>query len=216
MINAIFRPVAKWPGTPTNPSDRRVSPFSATYTDTMIMLERELQRLGASNIVIECQVDRSQIRNDGWMKGNRGVVFGPAVILSFKDSENGQFRYPCDTFTHWKANLRAIALSLEALRKIDRYGVTRRGEQYQGFKQLPAANAAEQMSPEEAARWMMEHSPGTDMQLLLTDRAYFDAMLKLASKRLHPDTGGNHENFIKLQEVGGIIDKILAAKAAGG
>lgn len=42
----------------------------------------------------------------------------------------GHLSYPCDTFTTLQDNLRVIALALEALRMVDRYGVTRRGEQY--------------------------------------------------------------------------------------
>ena len=49
--------------------------------------------------------------------------------------------YPCDKYSNWQANLRAIALSLEALRAEDRYGVTRRAEQYKGWAKLLPPNA---------------------------------------------------------------------------
>src|SRR5690606_24676973 len=64
----------------------------------------------------------------------------PGVILSF-DSKVGHLSYPCDTFTSWQDNLRAVALALEALRKLDRYGVTKRGEQYRGFLAIEATAA---------------------------------------------------------------------------
>jgi len=46
--------------------------------------------------------------------------------------------------------VRAIALALEALRKVDRYGV-RSGSQYAGFKALPPGDFAAAMTPELAA-----------------------------------------------------------------
>jgi hypothetical protein len=37
-------------------------------------------------------------------------------------------------------NSRSIGLELEALRAIDRYGITKQGEQYVGFKALPSGS----------------------------------------------------------------------------
>ena len=72
----------------------------------------------------------------------------PRVVVSF-DSCHGPLRYQCDRFTTtragtkaWHANVRAIALGLEALRKVDRYGIAGSGEQYRGWTALPAAFAA--------------------------------------------------------------------------
>ena len=50
------------------------------------------------------------------------------------ESKHGPLKYATDVFDHWHANLRAIALGLEALRKVERYGITQRGEQYTGFR----------------------------------------------------------------------------------
>lgn len=65
-----------------------------------------------------------------------------------QQSQYTELRLPCDTFSYWKDNVRAVALALEALRKIDRYGV-RTGSQYAGFKALPADDV--EMTPELAA-----------------------------------------------------------------
>jgi hypothetical protein len=48
--------------------------------------------------------------------------------------------YRRDPMESWQHNVYAIAKSLEALRLVDRYGVTRRGEQYTGWKALPAGS----------------------------------------------------------------------------
>lgn len=39
----------------------------------------------------------------------------PGVVLAI-DSQHGPLSYPCDKFTLWRDNLRAIVLGLEALR----------------------------------------------------------------------------------------------------
>lgn len=47
--------------------------------------------------------------------------------------------YATDACQFWQHNVRSIALGLEALRAVDRFGISRRGEQYAGFRAaLPA------------------------------------------------------------------------------
>lgn len=48
-----------------------------------------------------------------------------------------QMRFRCSTFYPWQANVRAIALGMEALRKVERYAITEADQQYSGFMQLP-------------------------------------------------------------------------------
>lgn len=42
--------------------------------------------------------------------------------------------YGTDCCVFWEHNVRSIALGLQALRAVDRYGISRRGEQYAGFR----------------------------------------------------------------------------------
>src|SRR5947208_1880483 len=79
-------------------------------------------------------VTESDIRLDGRPRA-RAVASHPGVVLAF-DSRHGPLKYAVDTFDRWQDNLRAIALGLEHLRAVDRYGVTRRGEQYTGWRQI--------------------------------------------------------------------------------
>lgn len=213
MLNAIFRPLDKWPGEMRAAYERRSSPFKAPYTHTLDLLEFELSKLNAAAVVIQAQVERSQIRNDGWVRSDASVK-GPAVILSFKTSD-GEFVYPCDTFTDWRDNIRAIALSLEALRKIDRYGVTRRGEQYQGFKALPPPAAeVPKMKPEEAAAFLASKVEGVSAEALTVNQHLFQALLKMCRQQLHPDQGGSHEEFVRLQEAAAVLTEHFHSRAA--
>lgn len=216
MLNAIFRTLEKWPGEPTGDAWRRNSPFKSPYAKTLDLLEYELNQLAAYNVVVQVQMDRSQIRNDGWPRSDARVN-GPGVILSFRGSDANDYVYPCDTFLDWRDNLRAIALALEALRKIDRYGVTRRGEQYQGFRALPPGGDEQQrtkMTADQAAAWIAEKIPGVSAEGLLGSRRLFEAVFKLGQQQMHPDAGGAHEDFVMLQEAGAVLKERFSAKGA--
>lgn len=149
MIQAEFRPLdlADWPGTPTY--GRKSAPFRTTWPRTLDLLEAELRHLGATNIVIRAAFESRDIRNDGWPRADARKPSFPGVIISF-ESKVGPLQYATDVYGDanwrdlpgWQANVRAVALSLEALRAVDRHGVTGRGEQYVGFGALPAASMA--------------------------------------------------------------------------
>jgi hypothetical protein len=68
----------------------------------------------------------------------------PGVRIAF-ESKYGPLTYATDEFVTRPARLAdqrpRIALALQALRAVDRYGVTKRGEQYTGWKALPAGKA---------------------------------------------------------------------------
>lgn len=54
--------------------------------------------------------------------------------------EHGRAVFATDQYEKWEHNVRAIALTLEALRAVDRYGATQ-GRQYAGFMQQLTAGA---------------------------------------------------------------------------
>jgi len=123
MLNAIFRRLAEWPGKQT-PLD---------------LLERELDHLGARDVVIQIAVDRRDIRNDGWPKASCRPA-QPGVVLTFTRGGT-PLQFACDTFTGWESKLRAIGLTLEALRAVDRYGRAQSGEQYRATRSSRPARA---------------------------------------------------------------------------
>lgn len=144
----------------------------------MNLLERELDQLGAENGVIELAVRESDIRLDGWPYAHARPEH-PGVIVSF-DSKHGPLRYGTDAFPDWQENVRAIALGLEALRKVDRYGIGKRGEQYAGWKQLESGS---QRLVERGVELI--EAAGGERQAL---------------KRHHPDAeGGSAEDFRAVQ-----------------
>lgn len=153
--------------------------FSSYWTNTLSLLEAELDKLGANDVVIQIAVSESDIRIDGWPRANAQPSH-PGVIVSF-DSRHGPLRYLTDSFLDWKANVRAIALGLQALRAVDRYGITLRGEQYSGWKQLTGSR----VGPKSRA----------EAETLIAK--YGD--LKTALFQSHPDHGGSTEEFAAVQ-----------------
>lgn len=140
MISARFVTIHHWPGTPTAAAKQKRAPFRSTYPKTLDLLERELAHLKARDILIQAFFSHEDIRNDGWPKGGRAPRW-PGIIVTFlSGSSTSSLSFPCDTYSSWEDNLRAIALALSALRAIRRYGVGRTTEQYRGFAQLPAAS----------------------------------------------------------------------------
>jgi hypothetical protein len=203
MIDCRFKPISAWPSKPTPGYARAYSRFKAGWSQTLDLLERELNHLKAKEIEIEGFFDRSQIRNDGWPKSSARPS-QPGVILSFT-TKQGRMVMPCDRFTDWEANLRAIALSLEHLRHVDRYGVTtEEQEQYTGWLRLPAAGATDEAA--ECAKILIQNaSVAFTASQVLGSQSVFDSVWREAVRRTHPDTnngrdGSDFRNVINARE----------------
>jgi hypothetical protein len=198
-LQATFRPLAAWPGKAT--VSRKRAPFRIGYAERLNLLEHELTKLSAKDIIIQAQFEPKDIRNDGWPRSSARPK-GPAIIVSFKGTK-GPLAFPCDRYDSWEDNLYAIALSLEALRAVDRHGVTQNAEQYRGWTQLPApaAHNGTFTDAKQAAAWLALISGCSQTPALLV--AVEDARAaayRMAAKKLHPDVaGGNTEQFQKLQ-----------------
>jgi hypothetical protein len=162
----------------------RSSPFGSTLTKTLETLERELRMLGATKIVVELDVREQDIRLDGYPRAN-AKLGNPAVAISF-ESKHGPLRYATGEYRTWQDNLRAIALSMESLRAVDRYGVSKRGEQYRGWRAIAAGSqSVEDAIPDaEAARAFLAEK--------------YDGDLRRALFASHPDHGGSSEDFHKV------------------
>lgn len=191
-------PIGAWPGTLT--LRRKRSDFASPLSSTMEVLRRELRQLAAKNARLQIAIDAGAFRLDGKPRATAKPEH-PGVILTL-DSKHGPLSYPCDTFTTWQDNLRAIALALEALRKVDRYGVTKSGEQYRGFRAIEATAAlAGFANTDEALAFL-----GTFSQLGLAEmKAIPNAparALRRAQRAAHPDTGGDVTTFRRVTLAG--------------
>lgn len=189
------------------------SGFTAPWRDTVELLARELRHLDAAQIVVEIEgLGAADLRIDGIPRAN--AKLGAAVRISF-NSAYGPLRYATGRFkpaywrhaslAAWQQNLRAIALALEALRKVDRYGVSKRGEQYTGWKALPAStDPADAIQGEHVARRIILSAAGVAEED--HDAAYdMVALARLAVKAVHPDRGGDETEFRRVQRAREIL-----------
>jgi hypothetical protein len=195
-----FRPLPIWPYPETKP--RSGSPFSASYSRTLELLESELAALHAKNVIIGAGFTEHDIRNDGLPRADARRPSHPGVELSF-DSRVGRLVYATDAFDAswygkqgWQENLRAIALGLEALRKLERYGISKRGQQYAGWKALPSAGGITIADAGEARTLLRTYAGPGDYGY---GKAGLEKMYRAAVKRTHPDTGGTEDAFKHVQ-----------------
>lgn len=125
---------AGWPRTPGHL--RAHSPFKAQTTDRAFRdLVDELGRLGARNIIISSNL---KLRQDGmpYSQQPRNDDEGIAVYFTRKGVE---MVLACDKFAKREANLRAITLTIGAIRGIERWGSSDMMERaFTGFAALPA------------------------------------------------------------------------------
>jgi len=191
MIDCRFKPISAWPLKPTPGYMRLHSRFKAGWQATLDLLERELNHLNAKDINIEGFFSSNEIRNDGWPKSSARPT-QPGVILSFA-VKRGRMVMPCDKYTDWEANLRAIALTLEHLRAVERYGVTtEQQEQYTGWLRLPAAGASDEAA--ECAKILIKHAcVGYTTSQVLASQSVFDSVWREAVRRTHPDTNASRD-----------------------
>jgi hypothetical protein len=232
VIDMQVRPVEAWPGGKRTPaSERRTSPFNQRIEDydersgrvtartrkvpvaqTLAELRFELGQIDCRRAVIEAGFRAWDIGANGWPLARARTPEDPGVVLRVLESRYGELTYPCDTFTTWEANIRAITLALEALRKVDRYGVTKRGEQYAGWKRL-AARGTNTLTAEAAAAIIVARGNG---QLdnreakavavrALSDLTEARGLYRQAQRATHPDAGGSTEAFQDVERAGTVL-----------
>lgn len=194
---------ATWP--PDGRTRYKSCVFSAGYDQTLRELSSELQRIGVKEAVIEADFIDRRLRVDGQLRHDARMRT-PRLRLSFTHPATGPLQYPCDTFENWQDNLRAICKTLEAQRAMDRYGATRRNQQYAGWKMLPGRimelggiTPEAPMPLAEAVQLIIKFAGLTDdtqqrERIARTYGVYRDAY-RAAVRRVHPDVGGNAEDF---------------------
>lgn len=196
-----------WPYPET--SGRRYNPFRAPFATTLTQLESELVHLQVRGAVaVRVVADEADVRRDGMLRA-KARTRHPGVALSFTSASLGALTYPCDGFVSrgysdtadWQVNLRAITLGLQHLRALDRYGIAARGEQYAGWRAIEAHAPAWFGSTDEAIHWLAEYTG------LSRHHVEPKAMLRSASLRAHPDTGGDRGDWERVDAARQLLQK---------
>jgi hypothetical protein len=186
MATWQVEPLGNW-GRPVTKGRSAARRFSASWSDTMELLTSEIEKLGVKGtIAVRIDVQRGDIRLDGMLRTRASVGF-PGVVVSF-ESRYGPLSYATDEYDSWQANVRAIALSLQALRAVDRYGVSKSGEQYAGWRAIESGKAAPVFaSADAAARWLQQMFEPLGHPMTTKE------LLRAAAKKCHPDRhDGDH------------------------
>lgn len=231
MARLIYRPLREWSDELTDDNDRSsTSRFKSKQgvvplRKTEQLLRREADMLDASDVIIEVDLPERAFYSDGTgVKGNARQPDFPGVIVRLIGTRFGDLRYSCDEFTQrwqgempgWAANLRAIALGLDALRQVERYGIARRGEQYVGWGELPpgtpmSAGGAQrpQMTLDRAAAVLAGATDGlVTAPNVLSDPDDARLAYRMAAKRWHPDAyGGSADTWAQVDEAWQLIEK---------
>lgn len=173
--------------------ERKRSQFDATWTRTLQQLEKEIDHLGGRDVVIEVDVRERDIRVDGMLRAAARAE-SPAVVVAFDTRNHGPMLYRCDRYLSswsnrpgWQENIRAIALTLESLRAVDRYGATETGEQYAGFRALPGATTTPpSLTREGAIAFLIAVIPDGEARRseLVPD---LPRLFRIARREAHPD-----------------------------
>lgn len=230
MTDIIARPLSDFPSPETPAYQRQPAKFLRTgssaggdwsrsarripITRTLGELDKELQHIGVRRAVLELDISERDCRQDGGIRADARPK-SPRVVLSFEHPQQGPTRIPADRFDHWADNVRAIRLALEALRAVDRYGITRRAEQYRGWQALPATSSAT-LNAMAAAKILIAYDPLHASTDAIESTGAADRMLKnlpsareslrRAAKATHPDTpGGETEHFQAVQAARGVL-----------
>lgn len=239
-MKLTYRPIERWPTARGKP---RAHQFRASWDDTLRLLFDELEQIGAKDPVLQVDAEEKDFRvTDGHLRAGARLK-SDAVILTFEHPDHGPLSYPCDTYATtarwqpgreqsdgsrsgggyrdapgWQANVRAIALTLQALRAVERYGAAQLGQQYTGWKQLgagrPMLSESESMDENQAARFLADMAvvevagqtfrpwgPGGKGWAALFDPDEAQQAWMVAAKRLHPDRAvtGSADLFRKAQ-----------------
>lgn len=148
----------------------------ASMATAVERLEAQLDKLGAKDPTLSTNV---KLNLRGIPYGNEQPSDpGVAVYFTFKGKATV---LACDTYFTVADNVAAIAAHVDALRRIDRYGVGSLEQALAGYKALPADSAANW-------RQVFGFEPDTHVTAEQVQSAYRER-----AKLAHPDKGGTEE-----------------------
>ena len=195
--------------------------FESSWAQTCALLQMEADHLTGrtrSDVFVEVDLPASAIRLDGGgIRSNAKAPDTPVVAVAIPGTRHGDLRLVSARYgnryhpaKYWQHNVRAVALTLQALRAVDRWGATT-GEQYRGFAALGAGGPIAMgtgMTRAEATALLRDATcDGTSDSYYriigdgeTANAALALAMFRAAAKIHHPDAGGDPETFRRLVE----------------
>jgi hypothetical protein len=168
----------QWPKSwPRTAHDKRESgsQFKQTLSGALAGLREEIRRLGGKNLVL----------SSNYTLGNEHPK--EQAVVAYFEYDGKQVAIPCDRWAKLEANVRAIALTIQAMRGIERWGAKHMiAAMFTGFRAL------HERSGEDPWEILGVSDGATEKQIL---DAYRDK-----AKIAHPDHGGSSADFNRITE----------------
>lgn len=207
MSDFQFRYMAKQTIERLNPagvqSARRSNP---NWSKAFNLLRYELRRIDARDVVIEAGYAPTQIRNDGIPYSNAKPEHHQ-VRISFTRNDVAMSFFQ-GGFNALEYNVWLIAMTLESLRAVARYGCTQSDQQYAGWAQLPPGSTpiagGEFANVEDAMRFLSGVGDGVVLSVMPRD---LDVVYRAAARRAHPDKGGSDELMAKVNRAKDFVER---------
>lgn len=168
---------AGWPK--TEPHNRGTPPFKKDLPTALKFLQRQIELMGGTKLVLSSNYT---------LGANKPKE--PGVVAYF-EWQKVPMAIPCDRWARIENNVQAIALTLEAMRGMERWGAKHMIQaMFTGFKALPAAASGE--NPLEVLGLNRNMTYGEDE---------IAAAYRRKALTEHPDKpGGSVEKFARLRE----------------
>jgi len=107
-------------------------------------------------------------------------------VCAYFEWDSGPMAIPCDRWKRISHNIQAIALTVEAMRGMERWGAKHMIKaMFSGFKRLSAGDMT---------WWISLGLDNPNVNIETVKARYRDLV-----KKHHPDTGGNPEDFRRIQ-----------------
>lgn len=190
---------------PVKSSNCRRGQYSASWGSIVKMLRGELRAIGAAQVIIECDVQPDDIRNDGWLRSSARLR-SPGVRLFFK-CKHGHLNYEAGTWSNWEHNVYAIARTLRAQRMIARDGAVQGDQIYMGFKALPGAAPEASGLVFEAWKVIASVAGVVAGQDAPSDKELVKRIYREAARKSHPDSGGCADAMSRVNQARDVLEK---------
>lgn len=188
MIDKSAHPLC-WPERRPRFNPRKVNHhFKSSFARARDNCIQEVTRIGGDRLIISSNL---KLKPDGkpYAADDGKILPDPGVAVYF--TRNGkELCFACDCWSHVQDNMHAIALTIEALRGIARWGTGYMMEAaFRGFAALPETTGS---------NWWEVLGVPVNSAPDQVKEAY-----RLLAKKFHPDTGengGDAERFRRVQQ----------------
>lgn len=167
---------------------RKKSQFKQSMDQAQRFMQLEIERLGGRELIVSTNIP---VRQDGGLYSDymRRKIDDPGVAIYFQYKKKA-ISMCCDQYlTVWE-NIYALGKGIEALRGMERWGVSDFLERaFTGFTALPSNVVIVQRDI-----WEVLNLASKPAHASIVTEQY-----RQLAKRLHPDAGGTTEAFQELQ-----------------